>query len=180
MRRTENAAEVSGSRMKRLAQSIEALAEKDEALQRMSRQINQVRRTAACDLHAVCRDFVNTLNRLTSKVDLMLDPDQYSEASFQEDAINLIQISVRGRILQVAFSATQELVSTEDFRVPYTLSGSVRAFNQDLLNKDLIEEQLVFYTVERARNMWRYFDPRTYRSGMLDQEYLVSVMEQLI
>jgi hypothetical protein len=48
------------------------------------------------------------------------------------------------------------------------------------LNKDLIEEQLVFYTVERSRNMWRYFDPRTYRSGTLDQEYLVSVMEQLV
>jgi hypothetical protein len=169
LRQSENAAEVSGGRMKRLAQSIEALAEKDEALLRMSRQMDQVRRTAACELHTICRDFVNSLNRLTSKVELVLD-----------EAINIIQINVRGRILQVAFGATQELVSTEDFRVPYTLSGSVRAFNQDLLNKELIEEQLVFYTVEKSRNLWRYFDPRTYRSGTLDQEYLVSVMEQLI
>jgi hypothetical protein len=80
----------------------------------------------------------------------------------------------------VAYSSTPELVSTEDFRIPYTLAGSVRAFNQELLNKDLIEEQLVFYTVERDRKMWRFFDPRTYRSGTLDQEYLVSVMEQSI
>ena len=180
MRRTENAAEVSGTRMKRLAQSIEALAEKDDALLRMSRQMDQVRRSAACELHTICRDLVNSLNRLTTKVELALDPDQFPEASFQEEAINLIQINVRGRILQVAYSSTPELVSTEDFRIPYTLAGSVRAFNQELLNKDLIEEQLVFYTVERDRKMWRFFDPRTYRSGTLDQEYLVSVMEQSI
>ena len=142
--------------------------------------MDQVRRAAATELYTICRDFVNSLNRLMSKTELTLDPPQFSEAVFQDEAINLIQISVRGRILQVAYAATQELLSTEDFRIPYTLAGSVRAFNQDLLNKDLIEEQLVFYTVERARNMWRYFDPRTYRSGMLDQEYLVSVMEQLI
>jgi len=178
--RSENPTEVSGIRMKRLAQGIEALAEKDEAFLRLSRQMEQVRHAAANELHTICRDFVNSLNRLMSKGVLMLDPDRYSDASFQDNALNLLQIGVRGRILQVTYSATTELVSTEDFRIPYTLAGSVRAFNQDLLNKDLIEEQLIFYTVERSRNMWRYFDPRTYRSGTLDQEYLVSVMEQLI
>jgi hypothetical protein len=139
-----------------------------------------VRRAAASELYAICRDFVNSLNRLMAKGELMLDPEEFSDSSFQEDAVNLLQISVRGRILQVAYSATPELVSTEDFRVPYTLAGAVRAFNQELLDKEIIEEQLVFYTVEKDRRMWRYFDPRTYRSGTLDQEYLVSVMEQLI
>jgi hypothetical protein len=76
--------------------------------------------------------------------------------------------------------ATAELVSTEEFRIPYTLAGSVRAFNQELLDKDLIEEQLIFFTLEKHRRMWRFFDPRTYRSGPFDQEYLVSLMEQLI
>lgn len=180
MRRTEDRAEVPGGRMKRLAQSIEALAEKDEKFLRLSRQMDQVRRAAAIELHTICRDFVNSLNGLMSKGELLLDPDQFSESAFHDDAVNLIQISVRGRILQVAYSVTPELVSTEDFRVPYTLAGSVRAFNQNLLDKDVIEEQLVFYTVERQRKMWRFFDPRTYRSGTLDQEYLVSVMEQLI
>jgi hypothetical protein len=123
---------------------------------------------------------VNSLNRLMSKTELLLDPAQFSEAAFQQDVTNLIQINVRGRILQVAYAATPELVSTEDFRIPYTLAGSVRAFNQEMLNKDLIEEQLVFYTIERDRKMWRFFDTRTYRSGTFDQEYLVSVMEQLI
>ena len=139
-----------------------------------------MRRAAASELYAICRDFVNSLNRLMAKGELMLDPEEFSDSSFQEDAVNLLQISVRGRILQVAYSATPELVSTEDFRVPYTLAGAVRAFNQELLDKEIIEEQLVFYTVEKDRRMWRYFDPRTYRSGTLDQEYLVSVMEQLI
>jgi hypothetical protein len=111
LRRSESATEVSGSRMKRLAQSIEALADKDGELLRMSRQMEQVRRNAACELHTICRDFVNSLNRLTSKVELTLDPDRFSDASFQEDAVNLIQINVRGRILQVGFGATQELVS---------------------------------------------------------------------
>jgi hypothetical protein len=178
--RSENAAEVSGGRMKRLAESIEALAEKDEGYRRLSRQMEEVRRNAAIELHTICRDFVNCLNRLMAKTELLLDPEHFSEAAYRPDALNLIQISVRGRILQITFTPTPDLVSTEDFRIPYTLAGSVRAFNQELLNKDLIEEQLMFYTVEKNRSMWRYFDPRTYRSGTLDQEYLVSVMEQLI
>ena len=180
MRRSENVGEVSGGRMKRLAQGIEALVEKDEGLLRLSRQMDQVRRAAACDLHTICRDFVNSVNRLMSKAELQLDPADFSETAFQDEGTNLLQISVRGRILQVAYAATPELISTEDFRVPYTIAGSVRAFNQDLLTKDLIEEQLVFYTVEGDRKMWRFFDARTYRSGSFDQEFLVSLMEQLI
>ena len=78
-------------------------------------------------------------------------------ASYSDDSPNLVQINVHGRILQVAFAATAELVSTEDFRIPYILEGSVRAFNQEMLDKDLIEEQPLFYTMERGHNMWRYF-----------------------
>jgi hypothetical protein len=109
-----------------------------------------------------------------------LDPPEFREESFRDDLPNLIQINVRGRILQVEFEATPELVSTEDFRVPYTLSGAVRAFNQALLDKDLIEEQLIFYTVEKDKNMWRFFDARTYRSGGLDRDYLIGLMEHLV
>lgn len=180
MHRNGNPAEVATGRMKRLARSIDALAEKDEGFLRLSRQMEEMRRAAACQLYAICRDFVNSLNRLSAQGSLALDPEQFSGDAFQEDGVNLIQISIRGRILQVAFQATPELVCTEDFRVPYTLAGSVRAFNQQLLEKDIIEEQLVFYTVEKDRRMWRFFDPRTYHSGTFDQEYLASVMEQLI
>jgi hypothetical protein len=89
-------------------------------------------------------------------------------------------MNVRGRILQVEFRGTTELVSTEDFRIPYIISGSVRAFNQILLEQDVIEEQLLFHTLEKRLRMWRFFDARTYRSGPFDQDYLVSLMEQLL
>jgi len=87
---------------------------------------------------------------------------------------------VRGRILQVEFHATPDLLSTEEFRVPYTLEGFVRAFNQELLDKNLIEQQLLFYTVEPDRRMWRYFDARTYHTGPFDRGYLLSLMERIV
>lgn len=166
--------------MKRLAQRIDRLVEKDEGLVRHGRETAKLRAAAALELHTICREFVHSLNRLLAKSELALDPGEFSEDAFHDDAINLVQISVRGRNLQIAFSATPGLLSTEDFRIPYTLEGSVRAFNQELLEKDIIEEQLLFYTVEKDRKMWRFFDPRTYRSGTFDQDYLISVMEQLI
>ena len=168
------------TRLKRLAQSIDRLPDKDERLLRHAREMAALRRTAAADLFAICSYFVNSLNRMLERSAIDLDPPVYGESSFHEDATNLIQINVRGRILQVAFKATPELVSTEEFRVPYTLAGSVRAFNQELLDKDLIEEQLIFFTLESHKKMWRFFDARTYRSGPFDLEYLIGLMEQLI
>jgi hypothetical protein len=168
------------ARLKRLARNIEALAAKDEILLRHSRDIASLRRAAAADLHAICADFVNSVNRLMELSEMQLDPHGFAEEHFRDDITNLVQINVRGRILQVAYRATPELISTEDFRVPYTLEGTVRAFNQALLEKDLIEEQLIFFTIEHHKKMWRFFDARTYRSGPFDQEYLIGLMEQLL
>lgn len=139
-----------------------------------------MRRQAAMELHGVCASFVGALNELLTHTELDFDPREYQPDSFQENGVNLFQINARGRIMQIKFEATPELVSTEDFRVPYILAGSVRCFNQQLLEQDLIEEQLVFYTVEKARQMWRFFDARTYRSGPFDVDYLISLMEQLL
>ena len=168
------------ARLKRLAENIEALAEKDERFLRRAHEIAALRRAAAADLYAICADFVRSVNRLLTHQDMELDPESYSADAFQDEAVNLIQINVRGRILQISFHATAELVSTEEFRVPYTLNGTVRAFNQELLEKDIIEEQLIFYTLENDKKMWRFFDARTYRSGPFDQEYLIGLMEQLL
>jgi hypothetical protein len=168
------------ARFRRLAQSIDALAEKDESFLRRTREIAALRRAAAAGLHAICSDFVGSLNRLLSRCELVLDPPEFSPEAFREDAKNLFQINVQGRILQVEFEASPGLVSTEDLRVPYTLQGAVRAFNQELLDRSLIEEQLLFYTLEKDKRMWRFFDARTYRSGPFDQEYLISLMEQLL
>jgi len=175
-----NQAQTRDARLKRLAKSIDALAEKDEGFLRRAREIAALRQAAAVDLYAICADFVSSVNRLLARMEVELDPPGFGSSSFQEDMVNLVQINVRGRILQVAFSAIPELISTEDFRVPYTLQGTIRAFNQELLEKDIIEEQLLFYTIEHHKKMWRFFDARTYRSGPFDQEYLISLMEQLL
>lgn len=180
MARIANQTQARDARLKRLAESIEALEEKDEGLLRHAREIASIRQAAAADLYAICADFVGSVNRLLKRVEVELDPPVYNATSFQDEAVNLVQVNVRGRILQVSFSTTSELISTEDFRVPYTLEGTVRAFNQELLDKDIIEEQLIFFTVEENKRMWRFFDARTYRSGPFDQEYLIGLMEQLL
>ena len=180
MRRLATDSNTLDNRLKRLAENIQALTEKDEAVMRHAHDIIALRRRAAVELYSICAEFVHAVNRLLSDVEVGLDPPDYSDGAFQEDLPNLFQINIRGRILQVEFESTPELVSTEDFRVPYTLQGYVRAFNQALLDKDLIEEQLIFYTLEKEKRLWRFFDARTYRSGPFDQEYLVSLMEQLI
>ncbi|HEY1217353.1 MAG: hypothetical protein ABSE42_08235 [Bryobacteraceae bacterium] len=167
-------------RLQRLAQRIRSLEQTDERRLRRVHEVEAVRRAAARELHSVCADFVAAVNSLLDDCVVMLDPPEYSAASYRDDSPNLVQINAHGRILQVAFEATAELVSTEDFRIPYILEGSVRAFNQEMLDKDLIEEQPLFYTMERDRNMWRYFETRTYRSGPFDRDYLISVMEQIL
>jgi hypothetical protein len=168
------------SRLQRLAAHIESLEEKDRLVLKHAREMAALRRSAAAGLHAICAEFVASLNAMLAHAELRLDPPDFPLERFEEHLPTLIQISVRGRILQVAFTATCELVSTEDFRIPYTLEGSVRAFNQELLEKELIEEQLLFYTLEKPANMWRFFDARTYRSGPFDQAYLVSLMEEIM
>ena len=172
--------EARDARLKRLAKSIDALGHKDEHRLNHAREMADTRRKAASELHAICNGFVLAVNSLLSCGRVLLDPPDFPEEAFREEDGNLIQINASGRILQIHFSATKELISTEDFRIPYTIEGSVRAYNQDLLDKDVIEEQLLFYTFERGKKMWRFFDARTYRSGPLDQEYLVNLMEQLV
>ena len=166
-------------RMRKLARSLDALARVDDGHLRRAREITALRREAARELHAICADFVRDLNELLSEIVLEFEPQEFGPDSFQEERLNLFQINARGRILQIGFEATPELISTEDFRVPYIMSGEIRCFNQQLLERDLIEEQLLFYTMEKARHFWRYFDARTYRSGPVDGDYLAGLLEQL-
>ena len=168
------------ARLKRLAERIDALVEKDAISMRRAKEIAELRRAAAGELHSICADLVQSLNSMVAHCDVELDPPIFNPDAFHEDAPNVIQINVRGRLLQLEFETTHDLVSSEEFRIPYTIEGSVRAFNQDLLDKSRIEEQLIFYTVEKHRTMWRFFDGRTYRSGPLDEEYLISLIEHLI
>ncbi len=168
------------ARLKRLAERIDGLKARDENAIRYARHISAMRHEAAVRMHGLLNDFVHGVNKLLTGGEVTLDPARFLHESFQETTPCLFQINVRGRILQVQFTATPELISSEDFRIPYTLSGSVRAFNQELLDKDLIQEQLIFYTVEKQIHGWRFFDSRTYRSGQFDLDYLISLLEQLV
>jgi hypothetical protein len=164
-------AQPGSDRLKRLAKSLDALARKDETGIRRALEIGSLRRQAALQLHGICGDFVRDLNQLLAEIVLDFQPEQYGPDNFQD---------AQGRILQIKFEATPELVSTEDFRVPYILAGAVRCFNQELLDKDLIEEQLLFYTIEKSRHLWRFFDARTYHSGPFDRDYLTTLLEHLV
>ena len=167
-------------RLKKLAQAIEALAVKDDALIQKTQEISSLRRTAAVELHAICSEFVRQINQYVSKTPLQFDPPEYGPDSFHDNGINLLQINARGRILQLEFSSTPEMISTENFRAPHILEGSVRCFNQDFLEQAVIEEQFIFYCLQKRQNLWRFFDARTYRSGPFDREYLISLMEQVV
>ena len=168
-------------RLKKLADAIDALAEKDSALRVKTQEIASLRRQAAVELYGICGKFVGQVNQQLSKVQLQFDPTEYSPESFREVGANLLQINVHGRILQIEFAATLETVSTENFRVPHILEGSIRCFNQESLDRAVIEEQFIFYCLERRKaNLWRFFDARTYRSGPFDQEYLIGLMEQVV
>jgi hypothetical protein len=167
-------------RLKKLATRIDALAAKDQQLVEQTQNIAVLRREAAVRLHALCAEFVKLVNGLLLGPPIELDPPAFWPDSFQEGAPNLFQINVRGRVLQIEFASTDQILSTEDFRVPYTIEGVIRSFNQELLDQNVIEEQLLFFCIAKEGNHWRFFDSRTYRTGVLDLDYMVSVMEEVV
>lgn len=167
-------------RLSRLARQIETLAQQDEHLMMKTSEIAALRRQAACALHAVCAEFAGSVNRLLPAPVLDLSPAEYTEALFRDSGMNLIQINARGRVVQIAFQATEELVSTRKYKIPHTLEGEVRAYNQEMLEHTEIEDYLLFFCVEKERNTWRFFDWRTNHSGPFDREVLITLMERLV
>ncbi len=167
-------------RLARLARQIAALAQKDEHLMLRAAEIAALRRQAACTIHSVCADFVASVNHLLPEPVLDLSPPEYAAETFRDSGANLIQINARGRIVQIVFQATDPMVSTEKFKVPYILEGEIRAYNQQMLERVDIEDELLFFCMEKDRNAWRYYDWRSNRSGPFDRELLVSLMERLV
>jgi hypothetical protein len=167
-------------RLKKLAEKIDALVAKDNEVVQQEREVGEMRRHGAVELHGACSAFVAELNGRISEAAVTLDPADFGAENFQESGPNLFQINVRGRILQIEFGGTSQLISTEEYRTPYILQGSIRAFNQRLLDQDLIEEKLLFYCLEKSGRVWRFFDARTYRTGPFDTDFLISLMEQLV
>ena len=132
------------------------------------------------DLHSICRLFVDRVNGKLSEPAILLDQPSFHEASYNDGGSNLFQINLRGRLLQIEFTSTEQLYAQDDFRLPYVLRGAVRSFNQDLLERNSVDEQMIFYCPDGGEAVWYFFDGRTYRSGRFGEEYLVSEMERLL
>lgn len=167
-------------RLSRLAEAIEAISESDRKLIAQSTLVDQLRTKGAVDLYRICSAFVDKVNDKLPEPAIVLDPPSFSEESYNDAGQNLFQINLRGRILQMEFGPTDELYEDDDFRRPYVLRGSVRSFNQDLLEHGSVDEQMIFYCPEKDNAFWYFFDGRTYRSGRVAENYLVSEMEQLL
>jgi len=116
-----------------------------------------------------------------TRTEMLLIPTVFDAGMYREDAPNLIQLSLRGRIVQIQYEAPEQALATEDFRHPYILQGAVHGFNQALLDRDLIEEQSLFYAKagNRADFRWHYFEPRTYRTGLVNEAYLTELLARL-
>jgi hypothetical protein len=166
--------------MERLAEAIDAIAERDQHQMDEGAHVDQLRAEGAGCLYQICRDFVDDLNARLAQPALVLDPPEWTPESFDQYGANLLQISLRGRLLQIEFTATDEPYSTEEFRHRYVLRGGVRSFNQDFLEQDTVYEQMLFYCPHESASQWHFFEPRTYRTGMLTKEYLAVELERLL
>lgn len=165
-------------RLARLARQIESRAGEEQRLLLKEREIRELRRGAARELHSICAEFVASLNRMLPRTAVELAPPDYGAESFHDPGANLIQINSHGRIVQVVFEATRQLIATEKFKLPYILEGEVRAFNQEMLARNEIRSQWLFFSIEPRT--WHVFDWRTNRIGRFDRELLVSLMEGLV
>lgn len=173
----------SQDRMQRLARSIEAIEERDRRMVSESSQVDHLREEGAAALYGVCRQFVDDLNGRLPEPALMLDPPEWTAECFHESGPNLIQISLRGRLLQFEYESTDEPYSTEDFRHRYILRGDVRSFNQNFLEHDTVDEQQIFYCPNHDGHdgaSWHFFDVRTYRTGRVSLDYLAAELERLL
>jgi len=174
----------SQDRLSRLAQAIDAIAGRDQRLIDESSLVDKLREEGAASLYRICREFVDALNEKLTQSALVLDPAQWNTDSFRENSSNLLQISLRGRLLQLEYYATEEPFSTEDFRRRYVLHGGVRSFNQNFLEHDTVDEQQIFYCPHEPHSgkaaAWYFFDARTYRTGLLSSDYLAAELERLL
>ncbi|MCW5981227.1 MAG: hypothetical protein KIT09_24300 [Bryobacteraceae bacterium] len=167
-------------RLKKLAQQIDTIAQRDAERIRQAEQIAALRRTAALDLHGACAAFVAAVNEATLKVKLELSPPGYTNESFLDPGPNLFQINAAGRVIQLTFTANEPMESTENFRTPYILEGAVRWFNQESIEGLRIREHQLFCTLVRGRCQWMVVDRQTNRKAVCDADYLSDRFEELL
>lgn len=167
-------------RLDRLAAAIEAIGQRDRQQADENDRIDRLRASGAVALHEMCRYFVDEVNMRLSEPVLILTPGEFARNGFRDPGPNLFQINLRGRLLVLEFEAIGEPMSTDDYRRPYILHGSVRSLNQDLLDRHLVSEKSIFYCPQGEAGEWHFVDQRTYRSGRVTPDLLASELERLV
>ncbi len=167
-------------RLNRLARQLDAVAAQNEIRIEEEKRLGALRRESAFELYVICSNLVRILNSRARNGRLELSPAEFSPDSFQEAGPNLLQISVSGRIVDIAFEATDTLTSTENYLQPYTIEGAIRWFNQESLETFGIHEELLFLCVEGRKAAWVHFDGQTHREGPFDEDYLMGLVETLL
>jgi hypothetical protein len=168
------------SRLRRLAERLDAAVSADRAVQEEFERLARMRIAGAGQLHAVCLSFAAEIGKFLKHAFVVVDPPEFQGERFRENGPNLIQVHASGRIIQLDYRSPGLPISTEEYRDPYILHGTVRSFNQELLDRDTVEEHQIFLCIHRGAGEWRFFDSRTYRGGAVDLEYLTSLFERLL
>jgi hypothetical protein len=167
-------------RLDKLARAIEAVGAQDRQLLDDSLLVDRLKREGALLLYRICSDFVESVNGRLADPALILAPFEWDVENFHDGETNFFQISLRGRLLQLEFHSTEEMYSTEDFRRPYVLHGSLRSFNQESLEHNRMGEQRIFCCREKDQPEWHFFDARSYRAGRISSDYLAAELERLL
>ncbi len=163
----------------KLARHIEGSVRENKPLLLSAEETARLRRQGAAQLHSICAEFVRSVNGRLSPPILEVSPAEYAPEHFRETGANLVQISGRGRIVQIAFESTRDRFSTEKYPLPYILEGEVRAYNQEMLDRFAIQNQGLFYCLDGDALVWRYSDWRWNRTGLFNHQLLASLLEQL-
>ena len=79
-------------------------------------QTDQARRHGARILHSICADFTRHLNAAMTRTEMLLMPTEFNPETYREDAPNLIQMSLRGRIVQIQYEAPEQIIANENLR----------------------------------------------------------------
>ena len=167
-------------RLSRLARNLEKLAEKDRERIRADEEFLALRQAAAAELHQILTAFVAEVNALVTGVKLDLSPVVWPAGSLNQNEVNVFQINVSGRVIQFNFQVTDNLRERMEIRAEYTLAGAIRWFNQELLEREEVREDRLYYCVGRSVHGWRYVDSRSQKMGVFDADYLAGLLEQLV
>ncbi len=167
-------------RFRKLARRIEELRRKDEEVQTFRTKVRASRQEALQRLWGTCRSFADALNAYVNHDRLELTPPDPPDELPDEDPIQLM-LNVRGRVLLLDLRAPENLIASDNFKKPYILEGDVRFFNQELLESDRVEEHGIFFCPgEGERGAWLFWNMRSYKSGVVDEGYLASLLEHIL